>query len=144
MWRQFRKAWLERRRTHLYASPFNADWPAILEQHVALYPRLPGALRDKLHGPSNYFLADKPLIGRNGQVITDEIKLIVAASACLLVMHRNDAIFPGCKTVFLYPDAYVAKQVSFESGVRAGESWHGGPIVLSWSDVRLTRWRGWT
>ena len=142
LWRQLRKVWLQRRRAHLYASPFNANWQAILEQHVALYSRLPAALRDKLHGHINYFLADKQLIGRNGQVITDEIKLIVAANACLLVIHRNDAIFLGFKTVLIYPDTYVAKQVSIESGVtvsknsvRAGESWHGGPIVLSWSDV---------
>ena len=142
LWRLLRKAWLKRRRAQLYASPFSADWPAVLEQHVALYSRLPAALRDKLHGHINYFLADKQLVGRNGQVVTDEIKLIIAANACLLIMNRNDAIFPGFKTILIYPDTYVAKQVSFEgdvkvskNSVRAGESWHGGPVVLSLSDV---------
>jgi len=142
LWRLLRKAWLKRRRAQLYASPFSADWPAVLEQHVALYSRLPAALRDKLHGHINYFLADKQLVGRNGQVVTDEIKLIIAANACLLIMNRNDAIFPGFKTILIYPDTYVAKQVSFEGdvkvskhSVRAGESWHGGPVVLSLSDV---------
>lgn len=42
----------------------------------------------------------------------------------------------------MYPTAYIATEVSFDGSVetrrnvtRAGESWHRGPVVLSWQDV---------
>jgi hypothetical protein len=43
----------------------------------------------------------------------------------------------------VHPDTYVAKEVKYdglvevsEDSVRSGESWHRGPVVLSWLDVK--------
>lgn len=64
-----------------------------------------------------------------------------------MVLNRNTTqnekeIFPGFKTIIVYPETYKAHSANHENGLvsydvehRAGESWYRGPIVLSWSDV---------
>ncbi len=125
-----------------YSQPLKEEWIEILRKNVDLYSLLPNELKSTLHGHVNYFLGDKEFVGCNGQEITDEIRVTIAGNACLLVLKRNVTIFPGFKTILVYPDAYVAKQATYdglvvvnEDGTRAGESWYRGPVVLSWADV---------
>lgn len=129
-------------RDKAYSQPLKEEWIEILCKNVYLYSLLPNELKTALHGHVNYFLDDKEFVGCNGQEITDEIRVTIAGNACLLVLKRNATIFPGFKTILVYPDTYVAKQVTYdglvvvnEDSTRAGESWHRGPIVLSWADV---------
>ena len=68
--------------------------------------------------------------------------MTIAGNACLLVLGHEHDIFPNFKTILVYPETFVAKQVSYDGPVvqhahsaRAGESWHRGPLVLSWHDV---------
>ena len=130
------------RRNSLFDAPLSAANIALIESRVPLYTRLPKELHEQLQGCINYFLADKAFIGCEGVVITDEIRLVIAANACMLVVNRERKHFPGFKTILVYPAAYVAKEVRYDGAVeihgsstRAGESWHRGPIVLSLSDV---------
>ncbi len=130
------------RHRRLFRRPLPPDWIELLERRVPLYRRLPLSLRPALHGHIQWFLADKEFVGCNGQEITDEVRLTVAGNACLLVLHRRDGTFPGFRTILVYPDTYVSRQVSYDGMVeihghsaRLGESWHRGPVVLSWSDV---------
>ncbi len=138
IWMVLRKAY----RKSIYRRPFKAEWLSILSNNVPLYSLLPEELKPKLHGHINFFLHDKIFVGRGGQVIDDDIRLTVAGNACLLVLNQEKRIFPGFKTIIIYPDTYVAKTVCREGltevhhqSTRAGESWHRGPIVLSWGDV---------
>ncbi len=133
-----RKAWHRR----IYRRPFKSEWIDILNANVPLYTRLPNALKEKLHGHIHFFLYEKHFVGRSGQVIDDEIRLTIAANACMLVIQKNERIFPGFKTILIYPDTYVAHSVRHDGltevhhqSTRAGESWHRGPIVLSWGDT---------
>lgn len=130
------------RRARLYRRPLKTEWRQILEKNVPLYNRLPKGLKPLLHGHINYFLEDKTFIGCDGLGITDEIRLTIAANACLLVLKRNQTIFPGFQTILVYPDTYVAREVSYDGmveihcdSVRSGESWYRGPVVLSWADI---------
>jgi len=74
--------------------------------------------------------------------VTEEVRITIAATACLLVMRRETPIFRGLKSILVYPDTYVVSEqvrdgsvVREEKSTRAGESWFRGPIVLSWTDV---------
>ncbi len=109
---------------------------------MPLYKRLPEDLRQTLQGCINYFLDEKVFVGRNGLVITDKIRLVVAANACMLIVNNRKRYFSGFETILIYPDTYIAKEVSYDGMVevhkdvaRAGESWYRGPIVLSLTDV---------
>lgn len=114
----------------------------ILEANVGIYAQLPDKLKSELHGLVNVFLNEKEFIGCDGLEVSDEMRVTVASLACVLLLNRPSTYFPGFSTIMMYPTAYVATEVSFDGAVkvsrevtRAGESWHRGPVVLSWLDV---------
>lgn len=130
------------RRYKLSRQVFKTDWIRILKKNVSLYSRLPAKLREELHGRINVFLDEKDFSGCAGQIITDEIRVTIAGTACFLLLNRDKYTFRGFTTILVYPDTYIAKQVKYdglvafhEDSVRSGESWHRGPVVLSWKDV---------
>src|SRR5690606_31119182 len=79
----------ERRRRRLRAAPFPDDWRAIIERRFAMFSRLSEADRAELLGHVAVFLDEKKFEGCAGLVITDEIRVTVAAQACLLLLHRE-------------------------------------------------------
>jgi len=130
------------RRIRLRKKPVHDSHVQILTRNVRLYRVLPERLKRDLHGHVNVFLSEKKYIGCAGLEVTDEIRVTVAGQACLLLLNREVTYFPGFSTILVYPDAYKTTEVIYdgdielhEEAVRAGESWHRGPVVLSWKDV---------
>jgi len=130
------------RRNHLFQELLSSGHITILEKNVPLYTRLPKELRATLQGCINYFLDEKVFVGCDGVEITDEIRLVIAANACLLLVNKKRKCFPGFETILVYPDTYIARDVSYDglvevhkASARSGESWYRGPIVLSLKDV---------
>jgi hypothetical protein len=78
-----------RRRERLRTAPFPPEWCQILQKKVPLYSRLDAADRKELHGHLQVFLAEKHFEGCGGLTLTDEIKVTIAAQACLLLLHRD-------------------------------------------------------
>ncbi len=132
-----------RRRDRLRAAPFPRSWLEFVERNVRFYRHLPEADRLELQGLVQIFLAEKHFEGCGGLEMTDEVKVTIAASACLLLLHRETDIYPRLVTILVYPTAYVAKSkksiggaVALESeSINLGESWSSGVVVLSWDDV---------
>jgi MtfA peptidase len=132
-----------RRRNRLRAAPFPANWLSFIEKNVRFYDCLPEADRRELQGLVQVLLAEKIFEGCGGLVLTDEIKVTIAAQACLLLLHRDTDIYPKLTTILVYPSAYLAKSIKpVGSGlalegenVNLGESWTNGIVVLSWDDV---------
>jgi MtfA peptidase len=133
-----------RRRERLRSQPFPPAWLTIIERNVSIYDRLPQADQRELHGHIQVFLAEKHFEGCGGLELTDEIKVTIAAQACLLLLHRETSYYPRLITILVYPHAYVAKSVESIGGgivlegetARLGEAWKEGVVVLSWDDVR--------
>lgn len=133
-----------RRRAKLANRPFPPLWLDILAQHVPFYKRLPDGDREELQRHMQVFLAEKRFEGCGGLTITDEIRVTIAAQACVLLLHRRTDYYPGLSSILVYPRAYVARNVRHMAGgvvaegqdVRLGESWHRGSVVLSWDSVR--------
>lgn len=116
-------------------------WRAIIDERVPLARRLPAALRAELDALTHAFLREKRFEGAQGLTITDEVRVTIAAGACLLLVGMPDHdLFPLMQTVIVYPSAYVAPGrqqlagglVLENEGVRLGESWQRGPVVLAW------------
>jgi len=134
---------LERRRGKLRAQPFPMAWREILERRVPYLRNLPPDLRHQLEGHIQVFLAEKPFIGCAGQEITDEVRLTVAAQACLLILNRKTDYFPNLSQVLVYPGAFLVERLRAEpSGILqeqrhalSGESWTHGQVILSWEDA---------
>ncbi len=132
-----------RRRKKLFSQPLPPDWLRTVESHCTYYQRLREADRCELHGHIQIFMAEKKFEGCGGLTLTDEIKVCIAANACLLLLHRQTDYFPDLRSVLVYPGSYFA-QVTRHIGhgvmtegqqVRAGESWNHGTVVVSWADI---------
>ena len=130
------------RRKKLLAAAFPDKYLEIIEKNVPLYRHLSDSLKQELGGLINIFLDEKHFEGCGGLEITDEIKVTIAAQACMLLLNRKTKFFPKLRTILVYPHTYVAKTVSSGGGlvvegqsVRLGESWQSGPVVLAWDSV---------
>ncbi|MBN1942372.1 MAG: zinc-dependent peptidase [Phycisphaerae bacterium] len=132
-----------RRREKIRRRPFPAEWLAILTRNVPAYARLTPREQEELRGHILVFLAGKIFEGCGGLEMTDEIRVTIAAQACLLLLHREAKYYPSLRTIFVYPHHYfvpterrVGCLVVAGQDDRLGESWRRGPVVLSWDDVR--------
>lgn len=123
--------------------PFPPEWRAIVEKNVPLVAALPPEDRAELEKLVMTFLDEKHFEGAGGFEVTDEVKVTIAAQACLLLIHRDTDVYPDLETVIVYPSAYTARStrrdgyVVIEEDVdRLGESWDRGVVVLAWDSVR--------
>lgn len=135
--------WVARRRQRQSAAAFPAAWRRILRRRVPLVASLPTHLQLRLKRHIQVFIAEKPFIGCQGQAITDEVRVTIAAQACLLLLgHETPDFFPRLKEILVYPGAFVVeREQAVGSGVvreqrqaLSGESWSQGRVVLSWAD----------
>ncbi|NHN36242.1 zinc-dependent peptidase [Pseudomaricurvus alcaniphilus] len=130
------------RRQRLLSAPVSDAWRQILAAEFGLYRRLPAALQRKLLGHINVFLNEKILVGCNGMEITEQVRVLIAAQACLLILNKPGDYYPGFQTILVYPETYVTRVTRRDGAlhsesldVRAGESWQRGPVVLAWNEV---------
>ncbi|MBA3501891.1 MAG: zinc-dependent peptidase, partial [Deltaproteobacteria bacterium] len=145
--------WLkERRRKRIVAEPFPREWDAIIDAYVPLAWRLQSAERQRLRELVQIFIAEKTWEGCSGLDLTEEMQVIVAANACLLVLDRGIDLYKDVDSILLYPRTVITPPRTpfmFEN-VRApigharaisGEAMLHGPVVLSWDAVMEgTRW----
>lgn len=135
-----------RRRAAITAEPFPEAWRATLASNVPYVAKLDDAERTELERLVQIFVAEKSFEGAGGLEMTDEIKITIAAQACLLLLHRDSDVYPGLVSIVVYPAAYKARGVKRrgEGGVvlegdegRGGEAWNGGDlVVLAWDHVK--------
>jgi Mlc titration factor MtfA (ptsG expression regulator) len=138
--------WLkQQRRRRLRARPFPKEWLALIQRHVVFFHKLNGSDRLELLGHIQVFLADKRFEGCGGFEITDEVRVTIAAQACLLLLHRQTDYFPHLLTILVYPLTYMVQEDHrigehvWEEGTvgRLGETGRRmGSLVLSWGAVK--------
>jgi Mlc titration factor MtfA (ptsG expression regulator) len=135
--------WVRRRRERLAGRPFPPAWRRLLRRHVPLVSRLPARQQLKLKGLMQVFLAEKPILGCGGLKVTDEVRVTIAALACLPLLGAARGIYPELRQVLVYPGAFVVERPVTEGGVQsdqrrvlAGESWSQGQVLLAWDEVK--------
>jgi Mlc titration factor MtfA (ptsG expression regulator) len=129
-----------RRRQRIRQRAFPPEWLAIIQRNVPYYNRLTPDAQAELRGHILIFLDEKRFEGCGGLELTDEIRITIAAQACILLLNRETDYYPGLKSIYVYPHAYVADaKVRLPDGtvieggqVRLGESWSRGSLVLAW------------
>jgi MtfA peptidase len=132
------------RRNRATSRPFPAAWEKVLVNTFAFDGRLPRDDRAELRRRIQVFLAEKRFEALGGLEMNDEVRVTVAAGACLLLLHRGDDYYPALSSILVYPTSYrVHSRVHSADGmvtesdqVRAGEAWIAGTVVLSWRDVQ--------
>ena len=114
-------------------------------------PFLHGLSRDetqRLQALSLLLLVEKEFSGAQGLELDDAMRLSIAVQACLPVLNLGLDRYDVWSEIVVHPgDFQVRVTETDDHGVvhefddeRAGESWQGGPVVLSW-DAAVERAR---
>ncbi len=133
----------KRRREKIRKSSIAPEWVEKIKKNVPIYSRLSQSDKEELQGHVLVFLAEKNFEGCGGLELTDEIKVTIAAQACILLLHRKTDYYPGLYSILVYPGAFLARgYVQLTPGfhvateqIHLGESWKHGSLILSWDDV---------
>lgn len=130
-----------RRRPTLSADPIPDHWREIVSRRVPVAGRLTDAERVKLLRLVQVFLREKIIEGCDGLDVTEEMKVMIAAQACVLLLHLDAGCYPGLRTVLVYPGTYRPRRPSWfkydlgSTEALVGESWRHGVVILSWDSV---------
>ncbi len=90
------------------------------------------------------FCQQKNWEGCNGLQLSDEMLLLIAGNAGLLVLGWEEQFyFPAVRSILVYPEPFVAPhRTDLGSGLHLesqtqleGQAWHRGPVIISWEDV---------
>ena len=135
--------WPAIRTRRLTSRPFPEQWSAILKRRLPFISTLPSAQRERLENLIKLFIADKQFIGCAGQQIDDDIRVTIAAQACLLILHNPSAHYQKLRAILVYPSTFIATRevrdhlglVSTRHSTLLGESWDQGKVVLAWDNV---------
>jgi hypothetical protein len=138
--------WLtDRRRRHLLEHPFPDAWRAILERDVGAYRLLDADEQQRLRDLVQVFVAEKHWEGAGGLEMTDEVRVTIAGSACLMILGRDHDLFADVASIVVYPDAVVARRPQWQTYTSArpmrdglpvyGLAQPGGAVVLTWDAI---------
>ena len=136
--------WPRMRILRIQKQAFPAPWQETLIERLPFVTKIPTAEQEQLKFLIKTFLADKKFYGCAGQKIDDDIRVTVAAQACLLIMNQGRTPYPDLDSILIYPSTFVAtREVANELGLVStnhiamlGESWSQGKVVLAWDNVQ--------
>lgn len=145
MWRDWVSRWRQTREKAALERRAIAD--DLWKRTLIRYPFLrrsadPGG--NELRRLASLFLDRKEFVAVGGLRLTNDVAVAVAAQACLPIMELGLEAYDSFVGIVLHPDQVLANRVvSDEDGVvhefedaLSGEMVDGGPVMLSWRDVR--------
>ena len=132
-----------RRRKRLLSQPFPGEWQRYLQQNVAVFERLPPDQQQRLVKSLRITATERSWVGCKGLVVTDEMKVTIAAQASLLLLGEDGYYFERVRAFLLYPYKMLLPAQrrhhldddDMEGAVIEGQAFAQGEIVLSWPDA---------
>lgn len=138
-------AWREHREAQAVARRAIPDdlWKRTLIRYPFLQRRDP-ADQAELRRLTSLFLDRKEFSAAHGLRLRNDVVVAIAAQACLPVLKLGLARYDGFVGIVVHPEPVrVQRRHVDEDGVEheyeeelAGEAMEGGPVMLSWADVR--------
>ena len=112
--------------------PLKPAYRRLLEQHSAYYQLLSPYNKKRFEKRVQQFIQLKRFIPRNMPVVTDEMKVLIAASAVQLTFGLPNVFLLHFQNILIYPDSYYS---TISKRYHKGEVNPAfGMIVLSWKD----------
>jgi Mlc titration factor MtfA (ptsG expression regulator) len=117
----------------------DALW-ARAQKHLPFLRGLPDDAQRRLREMAVLFLAEKQISPVRGVALSDDDRVEIALQACLPVLELGLDWYDGWVGIVVHPaDFHVRRSETGEDGVvhewndqLSGETWSGGPVVLSW------------
>jgi len=122
-------------------TPTPQSYREILER-IPHYTALPQEEKLRIEHSIRLFIRSKEFIG-NSIEITDEIRVVIAFYACLLLLHLDTTnCYESLKTIIVYPHAMVTEQLRTQGGIYSKEEMilsgqsANDTVVISWHDAK--------
>ena len=143
MWNWFR----ENRRKKILVTPFPNEWERHIQNNIQYYQHLNNKEKKRLQDLIQIFIAEKHWLGCNSLELTDEIRVMIAAHACLMILALPNDYYRNVKSIYVYPTTIFSPESSighFEVSTSPvegpmpilGEAHHSGPVILVWDAVK--------
>lgn len=131
-----------RRRIQQHDTLPETTWRDVVAS-LPLLGGLSGEELNRLRELVTVFLREKELVAAVGYGLSGDMRLKIAAQACLPILNLGLDYYAGWVSVIVYPDEFVPEhEFMDEDGVvhlvrepMIGESWERGPVILSAADV---------
>ena len=139
--------WLrDHNREEIRNRPFSEEWEAIVLRNVAHFGMLDVEECIELKAMMQVFLEEKNWEGCGGLELTDEIRVTIAAEACLLQLKLPHDYYRNVESILVYPSTVVVPE--HQAGVFermdgpvevnnpiVGQAFSQGPVILVWDAV---------
>jgi Mlc titration factor MtfA (ptsG expression regulator) len=120
-----------------------ASWRSLLTARVPLAKRLSSAERERLLLKMQQLIRGCRWEGCGGLSLTEEMQVIIAAHACLLVLEQPGEPYPTLSNILVYPGTFQPRRFSWTPSAEAehqgdpalGESWKQGVVILAWDSA---------
>ena len=124
------------RRRRLLEAAFPAAWAAILRERSDHYRRLPPEMSPRFEEAVRLFLAETRITGI-GVELTDEVRLLVAASAATLSVGWAGWEWDQVTEVLVYPQDFD-RDYGFDAPELAGQAHGWGTVILSLPSLEVS------
>ena len=118
-------------------------WDEILRRDFPLAASLTSDQRSRLLGHVLQLVDGCRWEGCGGLELTEEMQVLIAAQACLLVNAQEGDPYPHVDTILVYPGTFRPKRFSWTPSADAepgrptlGEAWQHGVVILAWDRAR--------
>ncbi|MFA5665269.1 zinc-dependent peptidase [Castellaniella sp.] len=120
-----------------------ATWGRLVAQHPFM-AGLTAAELDTLRQHTAWILASKDFHGAHGLDVTPAMRHAIAIQAALPILGLDTSLYQGWTQIVIYPGGFMVPRTKVDAaGVvheymmeTSGEAWEGGPVILSWEEVR--------
>ena len=129
------------------ANPLPEDWEDVVAARVRTWWDLPVEVRTEVRDVVEHLVAAKRWEAAAGFDITEEVRLVIASQAALVVVGLDPQVrtFPNVRSIIVHLEGIAGVEregpvegtfIDDEDDWSAGEAGHDDePIVLSWADV---------
>lgn len=135
--------WLRRRRRRrVLAAPVSRHWRSWLEE-LPFYATLDEDERTHLVAITRVLVAEKNWEGCSGLEMTEEIQVVIAAQAALLLLNLDHDHYADVESILVHPTSFESPYewrdelgIVAEGVEQLGEAWYRGPVLLAWDSAR--------
>lgn len=124
------------------ATPFPSEYHKFLGQ-LWHYRNLSPKEKSKIETSIVHFLYTKSFVGAKDLVVSDEMRVLIAFYACLLLLHRESAnCYDNLKTILIYPHPVLIQKVENNGGIFNKEQFLisgqsiNDTVVIIWDEAK--------
>ncbi len=138
--------WRRRQRDKVLEAPFPDQWRQVMHENVGYVSQLDDTERRTLEDLVQVFIAEKEFVGCGGLEIGDEVRVTIAANACIMLLGLEHDLYADVQSILVYPSTVRPPQrgqnldgtsvgIVGPSAPILGQAMLHGPVILVWDAV---------